>query len=210
VIREAFRQVNQKLDDHTRIDCMMSGTTCVMLLLYRNLIVSANVGDSRAVMFTQLANGCAGGSVPSAYWKATPLSRDHKPEDPEEAARIKQSGGRIEQSKLLPGLFGKAMIASSQYYGPKRVWLKNKQVPGLAMTRSLGDFVAKTVGVTFEPEIKVFANLLENDKALVVASDGIWDRIPNDEIAAIVRLFHERRDANGASKELTRVAVERW
>jgi hypothetical protein len=46
-----------------------------------------------------------------------------------------------------------------QYFGPKRVWLKNKQAPGLAMTRSLGDLVAKTVGVTHEPEIKFLSNL---------------------------------------------------
>jgi hypothetical protein len=46
-----------------------------------------------------------------------------------------------------------------QFFGPKRVWLKNKQAPGLAMTRSIGDLVAKTVGVTYEPEIKVFSNL---------------------------------------------------
>jgi serine/threonine protein phosphatase PrpC len=51
------------------------------------------------------------------------------------------------------------------------------------MTRSLGDFVAKSVGVTSEPEIKVFHNLTENDRAMVIASDGIWDRIPNEEMA---------------------------
>jgi len=51
------------------------------------------------------------------------------------------------------------------------------------MTRSLGDFVAKTVGVTCDPEIKVFPNITDSDKAVVIASDGIWDRIPNEEMA---------------------------
>lgn len=129
VIKEAFKQVNQRLDEFTRIDCMMSGTTCVMVLLYRNMVVCANSGDSRAVMFTHInnASGSIGGSFPNSYWKATPLSRDHKPDDLDEAQRIKLCGGRVEQSKLLPGmgLLGKAMIASGQaYYGPKRVWLK--------------------------------------------------------------------------------------
>lgn len=109
------------------------------------------------------------------------------------------------------GLYGRALIASGgQYYGPKRVWLKNKQVPGLAMTRSLGDFVAKSVGVTYEPEIKVFHNLIDSDKAIIIASDGIWDRIPNEEVAAIVREYYERRDSVGAGNELARVAVDRW
>ena len=38
-------------------------------------------------------------------------------------------------------------------YGPHRVWLKNENYPGLAMSRSIGDFVATSVGVTAEPGI---------------------------------------------------------
>lgn len=51
-IREAFRLTNERLDTATRIDCMMSGTTVVVTLLYRNMIICANAGDSRAVMFS--------------------------------------------------------------------------------------------------------------------------------------------------------------
>ena len=47
------------------------------------------------------------------------------------------------------------------------------------MTRSIGDLVAGSVGVTAEPEIKVFDNLKPTDKALVIASDGLWDRLTN-------------------------------
>ena len=35
--------------------------------------------------------------------------------------------------------------------GPARVWLKDLEVPGLAMSRSLGDYVAQSVGVSPEP-----------------------------------------------------------
>ena len=35
--------------------------------------------------------------------------------------------------------------------GPLRVWLKNEEIPGLAMTRSFGDSVAARVGVIAEP-----------------------------------------------------------
>ena len=37
--------------------------------------------------------------------------------------------------------------------GPQRVWLKYENVPGLAMSRSFGDEVAHSVGVSSEPEI---------------------------------------------------------
>jgi serine/threonine protein phosphatase PrpC len=67
------------------------------------------------------------------------------------------------------------------------------------MTRSLGDLVAKSVGVTHEPEIKTFASLSPRaDKVVIIASDGLWDRIPNDEITRMIIPFYERRDPDGA------------
>jgi hypothetical protein len=37
--------------------------------------------------------------------------------------------------------------------GPARVWLPHEDVPGLAMSRSLGDYVAQSVGVLPDPEL---------------------------------------------------------
>ena len=98
------------------------------------------------------------------------------------------------------GVGGSLYQGTPQFFGPKRVWLKHKQVPGLAMTRSLGDLVAKTVGVTYEPEIMVLPNLTKSNKFIVIGSDGLWDRIPNDEVTRIVaNPFYERGDAEGAA-----------
>lgn len=36
----------------------------------------------------------------------------------------------------------------------QRVWVKRQAYPGLAISRSIGDDIAHTVGVTHEPEIK--------------------------------------------------------
>jgi hypothetical protein len=38
-----------------------------------------------------------------------------------------------------------------QWLGPDRVWLRNEDTPGLAMSRSLGDGLAHSVGVSSEP-----------------------------------------------------------
>lgn len=54
------------------------------------------------------------------------------------------------------------------------------------MTRSIGDSVAKSVGVIAEPEIKVFGNLAPKDKFIVLASDGVWDRLSNEEVMNII------------------------
>lgn len=72
---------------------------------------------------------------------AQAISRDQKPCQADEAARIVKYGGRIDSFKDPDG----------KPIGPLRVWLKNEDIPGLAMTRSFGDKVAASVGVTAEP-----------------------------------------------------------
>lgn len=59
-----------------------------------------------------------------------------------------------------------------------RVWLKNEDIPGLAMTRSFGDSMAARVGVNAVPEIKEYL-LTPEDKIMVLASDGVWEFLKN-------------------------------
>ncbi len=40
-----------------------------------------------------------------------------------------------------------------QFVGPYRVW-EDEEGPGIAMSRSLGDFAAKRVGLISEPEVQ--------------------------------------------------------
>ena len=42
---------------------------------------------------------------------------------------------------------------NGEQMGPFRIWIQDKNIPGLAMTRSFGDYVASTVGVISEPEV---------------------------------------------------------
>jgi serine/threonine protein phosphatase PrpC len=59
-----------------------------------------------------------------------------------------------------------------------RVWLKNEDTPGLAMSRSFGDSMACRVGVNAVPEVKMF-ELQQDDKIIVLASDGVWEFLEN-------------------------------
>lgn len=80
------------------------------------------------------------------------------------------------------------------------------------MTRSIGDLAAASVGVTSEPEIQVFNCLTTCDRAIVIASDGLWDRLTNTEITKIVMSpqFYNKLDADGAVNLLMNEAVIRW
>ncbi len=53
-------------------------------------------------------------------------------------------------SMLLPSLHHPCRLsdARGQPVGPNRVWLADAWVPGLAMSRAIGDIVAHTVGVS--------------------------------------------------------------
>jgi len=70
------------------------------------------------------------------------------------------------------------------------VWLQNEELPGLAMSRSMGDKVAHSVGVSAEPETLEFT-LSQDDKFLVIASDGVWEFLSNEDVAQIVLPFYE-------------------
>lgn len=158
------------------------------MLIRSKYCICANVGDSRAII----------GRLDDD-WHPVALSNDHKPNVPSEKERIENCGGRVEPF----------VEENGEFVGPDRVWLKDEQLPGLAMSRSIGDLVAAQVGVSFEPEILVH-ELESEDKFLVLASDGIWEFIDNCECVRIVSGFYESGNIEGAACELMKEAVKRW
>jgi serine/threonine protein phosphatase PrpC len=89
-----------------------------------------------------------------------------------EKARIESSGGRVFAVEYEDGISG-----------PPRVWLKAMDIPGLAMSRSIGDTVAHTAGVISEPEIFEY-DIQPNDKYIIVASDGLWEFMTSQQVRA--------------------------
>ena len=160
-------QVNKEIDENTP-NAQFSGTTCSIVLTRGPHVISANAGDSRAIIVDR-------------FGKAKALSRDHKPDLPEERDRILNTGGRVRP--LLNPAQGNAEV------GPARVWLSDMDVPGLAMSRSLGDYVAQTVGVNPEPEINIH-NITGDDRFIIIASDGVWEFLSDDQVAKLAAPFY--------------------
>ena len=133
-------------------------------------------------------------------WISCDLSRDHKPTEKDEARRIYENNGRIQPF---------TDDDTGEFIGPQRVWVKDDDVPGLAMTRSFGDRVAATVGVISEPEIKEF-DFDENDKFMIIASDGIWELISSQECVDIIKNFYEKNDMKGCAEYLYEESSKRW
>lgn len=75
-----------------------------------------------------------------------------------------------------------------------RIWVTNSSppVPGLAMTRSIGDKLAATIGVTAQPDI-ISHRLTPEDKFFVMASDGIWEFLSSEHVIQVVGTYWEKR-----------------
>ena len=151
----------------------------------------ANVGDSRAVLGRQLAD--------ERQWMAVALSRDHKPDLPEEAKRILASGGRVLSYSDEDGLPA----------GPARVWLRDEDIPGLAMSRSMGDCVAASVGVLPQPEI-LKIELSKDDKFILLASDGVFEFLTNEDVVKMVIPHWKIGDCDSALESIERESVALW
>lgn len=77
---------------------------------------------------------------------------------------------------------------------------------GIQVTRSLGDIDLKAAGVTAEPEVTVL-EVSPNDGFLVLASDGLWDSISNEEAIEIIKDTVKHPDM--CAKRLVTEAISR-
>ena len=189
IILSTFTSTNVEMTEDERVDSTYSGSTCVSLFYTPSKAICANVGDSRCVI----------GKFDGKNWKSKNLSRDQKPSEQDEYDRIINSGGRVESFKDENG----------NYIGPERVWLKDEDIPGLAMSRSFGDEIAHTVGVITEPEINEYY-FVEEDKFIIIASDGLWEFISSDECIEMVKEYYIKNDIDGALNFLYKESSKRW
>ena len=186
MILSVFSSLSNNINNSKYVDSMDSGSTVILVHINSKKIISINCGDSRAILISKKNK---------RYNNIIELSRDHKPDLPEEKIRIERSGGRVDK------IFG---------MGPYRVWFKNEDYPGLAMSRSIGDRLAHKVGVSDIPEIKEFSIEDTTPLAVVLASDGVWEFMKNEEVSDIVYRFEDSKDANTCARKIVERARQIW
>lgn len=117
--------------------------------------------------------------------KVIALSEDHKPRG-KEAERVKAEGGFIcciSRHDRTP------------YVGAR-----------LAMTRAIGDSIIE--GVIAIPEVVTLVRH-DDDEFIVIASDGLWDVVTNEDAVSLMRICIERCLSEGHSREFAmRVACK--
>ena len=184
-----FLETDTEIITQTKFDVSLSGSTCVFVLQLGEHIICANIGDSRAILIYE-ENGKN---------NIFELSHDSKPDVPEEKRRIELLGGIVDQTKDENG----------ERTGPFRVYMKNGEQPGLAMSRSFGDKKAKCCGVIPFPDI-IENNLKLNIKYMVICSDGVWEFLSNEEVMEIGDKYFYQNDINEFCNQLLKRSTEIW
>ena len=161
--KNLYRTIQKKLAGTKEFD--LSGTCSISVLLVDNKMFVINLGDSRCVLGQR-----KGGDEKKLGEKiGIEMSIDQKPIREDEKLRIIEKGGEV----------------SDKMTGLPRVYRKNDEVPGLAVSRSIGDIVAHEVGVSCEPEI--FEKELDSDDHfIVIGSDGVWDAMSSCEVVGFI------------------------
>mmetsp|Transcript_17977 Transcript_17977/g.46458 ORF Transcript_17977/g.46458 Transcript_17977/m.46458 type:complete len:386 (+) Transcript_17977:64-1221(+) len=137
-IREGFLQADEAFIRGAAKLGLSDGSTAIAAVLQRNGVLTvANVGDSRCALVRKDGSCIA-------------LSNDHKPNRPDEKARVCAAGGWV------------------VHQGCWRV------AGDLAVSRAFGDRHLKRYGVCADPEITRFV-IAPTDAYLILASDGLWD-----------------------------------
>jgi len=185
-LRSAFSRAERGLtDESNRIDHLFSGTTAVVSWMFRDDVYTAWAGDSRCIVGRAVE-----GDDGRVRYRPVDLSHDQKPSRPDEKKRVKSAGGRVARWR--------------RNIGPLRVWLPRDWIPGLAMTRSIGDTVLSEYGVSPVPEVS-YTRLCAADAFMVLASDGVWEFMTSGEVTEFVG----RMLAAGSSAEETSTALVR-
>jgi len=168
---EAFKYMFLEAEKYALKNCTDGSTALVAWIGDAHILHCAWVGDTRAVLEK---NGAVDFQT-----------RDHKPDDAQELARIKSLGGTIEK------------------YG---VW----RVGGLAISRSIGDanIKKKFAGQVIADPDYAGVQLDEDNHFLIMASDGLWDVMSSEKaVEMVTQKFAQGETVNNIAQSLQKEAI---
>ncbi|KAH9249582.1 hypothetical protein BASA81_012656 [Batrachochytrium salamandrivorans] len=185
---DRINSVQRKLFQELGNDSLYSGCSGVWVKLEDQMVVVSNVGDSRCVVVGHNKGGNGSGEVVFE-------TRDHKPDDPVEMARIRAKKGTVRQYKGdVP------------------------RVCGLALSRAFGDFITNGV-VLPEPDV---TRIESSEVALcILGTDGVFDMCSSQVVDLLLGPQSNQEEGNekGDDKQdglgermlnVVRLCKDRW
>lgn len=197
-------------ENDSMFDIFDSGTTAIIVLLTPQYIICANVGDSRAILqrgpyaAAAAADGCKSNNTICC------LSTDHKPNNDSEKIRIENAGGVVLGGKIEGRLAVSRALGDFSFKHLNSVLSaagchdNNMHVTDSININDVDDNVnvnammvqPEDQMVTCIPEITTINRNDPQDKFLVIACDGIWDVLSNEQCAQLISCSFEEGEAN--------------
>jgi len=150
-LTESFLETDKLWLKNAKLKKLEDGSTGIVVYIQDDFLYVANAGDSRGIM-------CDND-------KLVELSKDHKPKNEDEKARIEKYGGKVSKGRINGNL---------------------------AVSRGFGDLSFKnqeTFGEKFvsaEPEVRVF-KITDQTSFFILACDGLWDTVTNEQAVEFVK-----------------------
>lgn len=189
---EKVMKANSKLVAAELLAPALSGA-CALLSFYDSnskLLRVACTGDSRAVLGRRGASG---------KWVATPLSVDQTGSNPDEAARIrKMHPGEeyaIRNGRILGGLEPSRAFGDASYKWSREI---SERMKNSFFGRTPSQLLKTPPYVTAEPIVTTTKIQPENGDFVVMATDGLWEMLTNEEVIGLVGQWIEKQSAEGS------------
>ncbi len=184
-IYKLYQLLENSLKNFSENKTILSGTAITLLIIFNDYsLISSNLGDCKGILINNNNN------------IIKELTIEHNFSIKEEKERIFKFGGEIKRIK--------------NKIGPLRVYNKDSNLPGLVLSRSLGDFMAKKIGVSNIPFINYIENVKKDGIGIVIASDGIWEYTSNEKVKDIIINNKEDKNCDDACNEIKDYAIKMW
>ena len=180
--------------DPAVFDAALSGACVNSLLLHGKNAFVANTGDCRSVL----------GRKENNKWVSVPLSTDHTYNNQNEVARItREHPGETHTLFTHRRLLGGLMPFRS--FGDVSYKWKPEYLDFLVFMQILPGYYTPPY-LTAEPEVS-HRELTEDDKFIVLATDGLWERLSNEQVINIVGDKLDQHDGDNIATALLKLAL---
>lgn len=195
IVHESVEKVlkaNSKLVAAELLAPALSGA-CALLSFYDSkskLLRVACTGDSRAVLGRRGVSG---------KWVARPLSVDQTGSNPEEAARVRKAHpgeqNAIRNGRILGGLEPSRAFGDASYKWTREV---SERLKDSFFGKTPSQALRTPPYVTAEPVVTTTKIEPEKGDFVVMATDGLWEMLTNEEVVGLVGQWIEKQSKDNS------------
>ena len=200
-LKLAFRQLDDDMSAESlpqsgavnleALEVGLSGSCCCLAHIHDLQLNVANLGDCRAVL---------GQCLPDGSWVAKPLSVDHNTTNEDECNRVRSEHSVSESSFILKNSRLLGSLIPLRAFGDFRYKWSLHELKSLV--NILDNVYAQNIipmnyytppYLINKPQV-IHHELTPKDRFLVLATDGLWEQIDNEQVVRLVADYIEGKE----------------